>query len=446
MTVTKGALLPGFTTPLAVGSHSMEGRIRLWSFILAATFCLSSGCGSSDKSASSESAASGGGSDSGVHAGASKKRVRGDTADAAVLNVVDALKEDRVDAVWEFLPASYQSDLNELAHLFAARMDSDLWDKTIGVLRKLARMLKEKREFVAAARAGQMPADQAKQSAAELAAIADLLDTLVASDLADLEKLKTVDGGKFLAATGRKLFGQLRAMGRNPLADPQLGVDLFADLKVTLDSSQGDTALLTFEAPNATSSGREFVRVEGKWIPKEMADHWIDFMGQARSWLAVTVLNPLEAAKPQAMALLSAIDESLVELLAARSEKQFTAAMTNAAESLAPFQQFVAGFTGPGTEEEFPDENAASDEAIELVTVVVKAMLTDDSQDALCEKLKAATDDRARTVSEITGDDETTTFKVGPVKDVAAFADRLDFLKITNVDSKTRVVTAAPKK
>jgi hypothetical protein len=83
---------------------------------------------------------------------------------------------------------------------------------------------------------------------------------------------------------------------------------------------------------------------------------------------------------------------------------------------------------------------------VELVTVVVKATLTDSAQDDLCEKLKALTDDRARTVSEITGDDETTTIKVGPVNDVAAFAARLDFLKITNVDAKTRVVTAVPKK
>ena len=54
-------------------------------------------------------------------------------------------------------------------------------------------------------------------------------------------------------------------------------------------------------------------------------------------------------------------------------------------------------------------------------------------------------DDRDRAESEITGDEDTTTIKVGPVSDIEAFAQRLDFLKIDKVDAKTRTITAHAK-
>jgi AcrR family transcriptional regulator len=176
----------------------MEGRIRLWSFILVAAFGLTAGCGNDDKSPSSAGAASGDGSDAGGGTGGANKRLRGDTADAAVLTVIDGLKENRLDAFWDFLPAGYQKDLNDLVHSFAKRMDAELWNKSVDVLRKLARMLKEKKEFLAAARARarQEPGAAPGPSPAELGAIADLLETLLASDLADLEKLDPESYGR----------------------------------------------------------------------------------------------------------------------------------------------------------------------------------------------------------------------------------------------------------
>ncbi len=421
----------------------MEGRTRLWSIILSAALCLAAGCGKDDTSPAGGGATSDGGSGTTGTVGLSKKRRTGDTADVAVETVLEGLKENRLDAFWDFLPASYQKDLNDLVHSFAGRMDAELWNKSVAVLRKFARLLKDKTEFLAAARARQAPEADLGPFKAELVAIADLLETLLASDLADLEKLKTADGGKFLAGTGRKLLAQLRATGHDPFAD-RLG--LFSDMKVTLDSTEGDSALLTFEVPSATAAEREFVRVEGKWVPKDLADDWHHHIGQANAQLSLLSPDNLQENKPQYLALLSALDAALERLAAARTEQQFTAAMGAAEETLKPFVPLVASLAGPSPEEEPADGDDAAVEAGELVTVIVKASLTDDAQDALRERLNAVTDDPARAVGEITGDDETTTIRVGPVKDVGAFAERLDFLKITNVDARTRVVTAVPKK
>ncbi len=78
--------------------------------------------------------------------------------------------------------------------------------------------------------------------------------------------------------------------------------------------------------------------------------------------------------------------------------------------------------------------------------MVVKAQLTSDAQDVLRDKLNAITDVPGRWSGEITGDDESSIFKVGPVTDFEAFVAKIEFLKVTSVDTRTRVIIAAPKK
>src|SRR5207302_7511324 len=117
-----------------------------------------------------------------------------------------------------------------------------LWNKSIAVLRKLVTVLKTKKQFLAA----------------DMTSVAGLVETLLAGELADLEKLKTFDGRLFLAGTGTRLIGQLRDLLPN--------VDRMLDFKkVTLSKSKGEIA--TVELVTAFDMlEREFVRVEGKWI------------------------------------------------------------------------------------------------------------------------------------------------------------------------------------
>ncbi|MGE5194320.1 MAG: hypothetical protein ACM3U2_17660, partial [Deltaproteobacteria bacterium] len=176
-----------------------------------------------------------------------------------------------------------------------------------------------------------------------------------------------------------------------------------------------------------------------------LADNWYETIGQANARLSLLSPDNLAATKPQLMALLSAVDAVLTELSAAKTEKQFMLAMANAEEKLQPFKPLIGGLMGiPSGDEPDAADSSPNDEAVEMVTVVVKAPLGDDAQDDLRDRLKAVTDDRGRAIGEITGDDETTTIKVGPVNDVEAFARRLDFLKVTRVDARNRIITAEP--
>ena len=65
-----------------------------------------------------------------------------------VEHVAHGLADGDLSVAWEALPASYQSDLNGLAHDFAKVVDPDLWNRTFAVLSKLTRLLKEKEAFI----------------------------------------------------------------------------------------------------------------------------------------------------------------------------------------------------------------------------------------------------------------------------------------------------------
>jgi hypothetical protein len=417
----------------------MNARMCAGSLILIAAIGFAGGCGKDDQPAAAGSTAAGA-------ARAEAKGTPADTPDAAVLAVVEGLKQNHPEAFWDFLPASYQQDLNELIHLFGEEMDAELWKKSVGVLRKLAKMLKSKKEFLAAGRT-QPDGAAASPSSAELATIGELLETLLASDLADLEKLKKADGRKFLESTGGQLLGQLRAAGQDPFAG-RLGI--FSNLRFKLKESSADSATLTIQETGEPDNDREFVRVEGKWIPRDLRDDWIDNIGQAKARLSFLAPDNLSGLKPQLLELLSAIDRVLDKLAAAQSQSAFAAAMAQAEQSLAPFKSLVAGFVQSAPEEPLENEpspaGAAPPEANEIVTVIVRGALSDDAQDFLRDKLTAALGENVDPFCDFTGDEESTTFKVGPAGDVKEFAKRLSFLRVTSADAKSRTIMAELKR
>jgi hypothetical protein len=427
-------------------------RLILWSLPLVAVL-LTIGCGkdtSSGVAAGDSRDQSGAGSNpTGVGGksgrSSSAQRAPAGSAAAAVLAVVDGLKGNRLDAFWDFLPDSYQKDLNDLVHRFAERIDPQLWAKSVVTLSKLAHVLKEQNEYLVAIRASQIENEGRKADrkglAAEMMAIADLLETLLGSDLADLEKLKTVDGKRFLASTGRRLLDQLRATGRDPFAE----FGDISELTVSQASSEGDTATLAIQKPGEPAMDYSFVRIDGKWIPQTIAENWYENMMQANARLSLLSPDNLKEDKPQILALLSAVDGVLDQMAAAKTQKEFMTALAQAEETQKHFLPLILRLVGSAPDDEADTGGATSDEPIELVTVVVKGTLDEIAQDNLRDKLKGVVDEGGLPETELTGDDETTIFRVGPVSDIEAFATRLNFLKNVRVDAKGRVITAEPK-
>jgi hypothetical protein len=396
----------------------MRTSFRKWTLLALLTCAVGAGCGKDDTS---------GGAQTPVEVAPSLKGPAA-TADKAVIAVVDEFNANHPEAVWDFLPESYQRDLNDVVHLFAERMDAELWTKSILVVRKLAGVLKTKKEFLAA----------------DMTPVANLVETLLAGELADLGQLKKFDGRPFLSGTGAKLILQLRELLPN--------INRMLDFKkITLVKSKADSATVEFKTGEETTE-REFVRIEGKWIPKDLADSWIEQIGEAKARLSILSPDNLAEIKPRIMTLLAAVDGVLDRLAAAGNQDEFRAGLAEADVQLGPYKALVAAWLAGSASGSADGSNAdeavepSRDEPIEFVTVVVSGMLDDDAQDRLRTRLNTLVDDREKADSELTGDDETTTIKVGPVSDVEAFAKQLEFLVVTSIDAKTRTITASVKK
>ena len=86
-----------------------------------------------------------------------------ETADKALSAVLEGLHENRPDAVWDALPASYQQDVNDVVHLFATRMHPEAWKWFVQIARKGAVVMR-------------LPRDDREEASVIDAAVADDAD------------------------------------------------------------------------------------------------------------------------------------------------------------------------------------------------------------------------------------------------------------------------------
>jgi len=250
------------------------------------------------------------------------------TPDEAVLRVAHGLADNHPQVAWQALPDSYQKDVTELVHEAAATMDPELWNRTFSVLGKLSTLLSDKRELIfehpmiAQGMAGKENSEESWDAAVEV------FDLLVKSDLANLEKVKKLDIEKFLAGTGAELMEHMAEA--SALAPDDKWAEQMKDLrstKVSVLSSSGQTATLRVERPGEPADEDDYVRVEGKWIPKSLADSWPSKMASAKQKVAELSGQQSPEDKQKALMVLSMVDGALDSMIAADSPEQFNAAV-----------------------------------------------------------------------------------------------------------------------
>ncbi len=244
-----------------------------------------------------------------------------ESADVTVRRVLEELRHHHPQAVWQALPASYQGDLEGLIHEFAAQADAEIWNLTFGVLNKAVRVLDEKREFIfeqplVAARLQDTPEPDAAYDA-----VLTLVSTLTSSELSDVQRLRTLDPEAFLSGTVSRLMQQAQAL-RAALPDAQVPLEELENTTITLVSSDGDQAVVRIES-DGESEDREFVRVEGKWIPRELAADWEKNIAEARLGVAELAARQRSPETEQVVGLMHSINGTLDQMLAAQTTETF---------------------------------------------------------------------------------------------------------------------------
>jgi hypothetical protein len=242
--------------------------------------------------------------------------------DAAMRALLDGWGADNPEALWDGLPASYQHDVNDLVQTAARRLHPEAWQWFLKIMRRGSAVLENHAVQQApqstdrgtdsdsgAAADVEMNAD-AKFTADACAMLASLLAAIGESRPDTLEQLKTADVGRLLRGKGRALLGQFRKMVQGSLEDKVFAAGFLpavdsSQIRVVLKNCSGDYATVELVYGDETASedvDRDpkenpaikllkglieelvpdesrlkvgLVRVEGKWIPRWLANRWM---------------------------------------------------------------------------------------------------------------------------------------------------------------------------
>jgi len=267
-----------------------------------------------------------------------------DTPEGTARAVTAALADRHPEVLWQALPPTYQRDITELTHAFAGRMDPAVWQAAFGLGRKTVGILRDKKAIILSSSIVQSTGDERQRIEDGWDPVVSVLDSFFSSDVSRLETLKTVDWERYLATTGRELMN-LAAEASKARGDDAFEREFAAKLrqtKVELVSRDGDQATLRMTAPDEEPEDVPLTRVEGRWVPTEMAADWDVKVAAAREKLASITDEEVAQGSLQTMAVIGAVDGMLTQLESVETAEQLEQAIQG---MLGPL---LGGLLGPG--------------------------------------------------------------------------------------------------
>ncbi|MCC7382034.1 MAG: hypothetical protein IT384_09400 [Deltaproteobacteria bacterium] len=233
-------------------------------------------------------------------------------------------------ALFDALPPSYQKDAQGVVAAFAAKVPERAWDDSFVLAGKAVRVFETKKEFILAhpALAGTVkPEDAAKAWDPTVRT----LSTLVKSDLSTVAGLKKLDLRKFLAGPVAAIVEDIvKTAEIASTVVPRAGAPKIGDLraklttmKTTVEKVDGDKASVKIEMEGEKLETQEMVKIEGKWIPKELAAAWPGAINGAKMAIAAIQIEPEMLVQFNGMK--GMIDPALDGLLAAKTQDEFNA-------------------------------------------------------------------------------------------------------------------------
>lgn len=249
------------------------------------------------------------------------------TPEETVKHVTTQLGDGKPEALWDALPASYQNDATGLVHEFGKTVDQETYNAGFGLFQKVVKILETKKEFILA-----LPNLQQNPVKPELEKNWDKLVGFVSKiancELTDSTKLASLDVRQFLATTGSGIMKDAMALA---LLAPQKPNEARVDPQVMLRNTKAEivnqtptSATLRVTAPGEQPQEKQFVKVEDRWIPKDMADGWQQMVLDAKAGLAKLKAENNKQNKDMALAQIKQIDTLLDQVLATKTADEFT--------------------------------------------------------------------------------------------------------------------------
>ena len=203
------------------------------------------------------------------------------TADAAVRRVLDGLRQQKAREVWEFLPPAYRAEVQQLVRDVAQQLDDSTWEATVTVWQKARKVLPSKSAAIFGHATSEDSVDKATRPAINPESLQRLFDSVGSSELADLKRLRQIDVGQFLEKTGGDLLQTLGALPTGGTISSKSFENL-AKVEVRLVSTSEDSAVVRMKWPDQEPTEHPYVRVDGYWLPKSLAESWSSSLAEIR--------------------------------------------------------------------------------------------------------------------------------------------------------------------
>jgi hypothetical protein len=278
------------------------------------------------------------------------RQVIPDTPDGTVLAVAEALRNNQPEILWSALPESYRRDINEITRTFSEKMDAAVYDRAFALVMRAGEVLDDRKEIILASETFRSVNADAGEIREALSNTRVFLETLKTSEIATLQGLGQVDWERFLATTGGTLIEKAAAIERADGGHPFEKLD---SLEVKVLEIADDRAKLQINSADHQPQEVDMARVEGRWIPAEMADDWPRFVDEARSAFAEMTPENMAAQKTQIMMFLGMADGFIEQVALLETPEEFDAAIGGI---LAPFMGGAAMGEGDDAEMEMPED------------------------------------------------------------------------------------------
>ena len=256
-----------------------------------------------------------------------------------------AVKNDPV-LIWNTLPSKWQADADGLVHEIGKKVPAQLYDKVMATAGMAFNIMKTKEEFVwntpmVKMQMSQMTPQELSNAKAAYDAIVTLGEALTQSDLSTAAGLDRFAFKSFLTKYGSEIYVALitairAASAEEPGAQQALLLsESVKNLMATVVSTSGDSAVVSVTIPGlpdgALPSSMNMQKVEGKWVPAEMAMMFPTMMSAAHAEISNMDFSASSAEVMQVTMLLTMVDAVIGPLEKATTQAEFDQALAGIA-------------------------------------------------------------------------------------------------------------------
>ncbi len=251
----------------------------------------------------------------------------------AVQSLIDAKPE----VFWTLLPGSYQERINNLARKSAHRFaDDELLSAYASVVRQLADLLQEKKEFLLATPVLPFHTDPTFAQA-QWDENVTRLNHLAGSELFQSISLNNFDGGAFCEGPIKDMVAVYNSLVSLPPNDllGKLQQDL-DNAKFEVVSQTDDETILNMTVGDAPAKPYKFVKIEGRWLPAPFVASFENLMRNAEDAVTNYSSDEFEDQKAFLIGQATGVEQYLAELRGIQTQEAFNEQLNRLALQLLP--------------------------------------------------------------------------------------------------------------